>query len=66
MFSTLHDNYGQPLSYFEEIVKPVYTGLEFASTTSMYRKLVVNGDYRMSYREGEFYCSSELIPIAQM
>ena len=37
-----------------------YTGFELASTTSMYRKLVVNSLYAMTFVTGEFYCTGEL------
>ena len=49
------------LNYFEEITKPIYSGLELALRTKKYRKLVVKPDYGMSYGVGVFYCSSKFI-----
>ena len=49
-------------SYFQEITNVNYSGLELASTTSKYRKLVV--PFLMSYEPGAYYCSGKLVGIS--
>ena len=48
--------------YFEEII--VHAGVEVASTTSRYRKLVVSSEYEMNFREWTFWCSGELLTLS--
>ena len=50
--------------YFEEII--VHTGLEVASTTSRYRKLVVSSEYEMNFTEWTFWCSGELLTLSKL
>ena len=54
-------NYNFFLSFkeIEEVID--YIGLELASTSSRYRKLVVA--YGMSYETGAFFCSGRLVNI---
>ena len=46
---------------FEELPDIDYTGLELESTTSRYRKLVVDDQYAMTYQQWTYWCSGELL-----
>ena len=49
--------------FLKEIAEDANTGLELASTTSKYRKLVFEDENAINFTEGMFWCSSELFSI---
>ena len=45
--------------FLKEIAEDANTGLELASTTSRYRKLVFEDENAINFTEGDLWCSSQ-------
>ena len=49
--------------FLKEIAEDANTGLELASTTSRYRKLVFENKNAINFTEGNLWCSSEFLRL---